>query len=167
VPSDQEKLRKRLNRPVVVAPFPADDHAERTDTAIEAWWHDIFEYFDVDLNRQDRWEVIAWCLARLAFPKFDIIDCAKGGAPKTENKADHLLAVFEAYRLGKKKATYKQFLRDHGPECEACGIKTNGALKDAIFRARRRRARRDLLRQFGLMQALGVNPYALIRPIQD
>jgi len=167
VPSDREKLRKRLNRPVVVAPFPADDHSRRIDEVVDAWWHDIFEYFDVDPNRQDRWEVIAWCLARLAFPKFDVVDASKGGAPRTESKVDHLLALFEAYRPPNKGSAYKQFLRDHKSKCDACGIESYGALKDAIFRARRRRTRRDLLFRVGSMRARGITPYGLIRPTQD
>jgi hypothetical protein len=160
--TDRAELRARLNKPVVVSPHPSFDHFQREDEAIQDWWRDIFEYFDVDPKRRDAWELIAWHLARAAFPKFDVVGASRQGRPRTSDKIDDLLVLFEA-----EGSTYKQFLRDHEQRCLASGIKSPGSLKDTIFRARRRRTQRaqnEALRRHGLLNALGVNPFGFVVP---
>src|SRR5260370_11068880 len=160
------EVRTRLNRPRIVSPFPAADLSSRMDEAVMAWWRDIFEYFDVDPTGAHCWEQIAWRLAGTLYPNFKIIGTSNIGAPRTQELTDELLALFEAYVPPEKGSAYKQFLGDHDRACQACDIKGDNSLRDAIFRARRRRERNkaneEVLIRFETMKAMGVSPISLI-----
>jgi hypothetical protein len=95
-----------------------------------------------------------------------VVGVSKAGAPRTTDLVDDLLALFERYQRGKNR-TYKQFLKDHKSACDVCGIKSYGALRDAIYRARRRRVQLEALIQFESMRLFGVKQGGILGPRQD
>jgi hypothetical protein len=154
------KAWKRLNKPAIVGLFPVADLSQRRDEAVNAWWRDIFEYFEVDPTGPHAWEQIAWRLAVRVFPNFKIVGMSNTGAPRTQEKVDALLELFEAYDPPDKGSKYKQFLKEHANECNASGIKSPESLKDAFSRARWRRkdskALEEALVRFETARALGI-----------
>lgn len=167
---EKQELWRRLNKPRIVSPYPAADLDQRMDEAVSAWWRDIFAYFDIEPNGPHSWEQIAWCLAGRQFPGFDIVGKSKVGAPKTVEKVDRLLELFEAFHPPRGGRGLKAFLEVHKADCGACGIKNYDLLKDAFYRARKRRVLlrrgRELLFQSGMFRALGLreNVVSLIGP---
>jgi hypothetical protein len=166
---EKRELWRRLNKPRIVSPFPAADLCQRMEEAVTAWWRDIFEYFGVEPNGPHSWELIACRLAGSLFPGFDIVGKSKVGAPVTAEKVDSLLNLFEAFRPPKGGRGLKAFLEVHKADCDACGIKNYGSLKDAFYRARKRQRGTQLLIQFEMERALGIreNMVSLIGPINQ
>src|ERR1700694_2374246 len=90
------ELRKQLNRPAIVPPFPAADLAERKDAAVCAWWSGICDLYDVDPDSPARWERLAWHLACDLFPNFAIVGRSSVGTPGTKNRVMELFYKFQA-----------------------------------------------------------------------
>jgi hypothetical protein len=155
-------LRKQLNRPAIVAPFPVEDCSERSDAAVLAWFAKIFELYDIDPASPTRWEQVAWSLAFDLFPNFKIIGKSNIGHPGTAPLVMELFYRFQEYerQRGQAGSKYKNFLRNHAAECAACKLKTEMALKGAMLRARKQhsldRYNEDLLIRLGAMKALGL-----------
>ena len=153
-------LRQRLNRPVVVNPFPAADLSERRNAAIAAWFAGIFELYDIDPDSPTRWERVAWHLASDLFPNFATIGKSSVGNPGTKNQVRELYYKFQAYRPGKGGSKYKQFMAEHRAACNACNIKTHRSLATAMLHMRaehvRDRRNTELLVRLETMKALGI-----------
>jgi hypothetical protein len=153
-------LRQRLNRPVVVNPFPATDLSERRNAAIAAWVAQIFELYGIDPASPERWERGFWHLASDLFPNFATIGKSSVGNPGTKDKVRELFYKFQAYRPDKQGSKYKCFLADHRAACRACNIKTADTLKGAMLRMRHERDRdrrnTELLTRIESMKALGL-----------
>jgi hypothetical protein len=153
-------IRKRLNRPATVAPFPAADLAERMNAAVLAWWADIFTLYDIDPDDPMRWERVAWHLACDLFPNFEIVGKSSIGSPGSRAEVMKLFYEFQAYRPQSGGSKYKIFLRDHFAECKRCNLTTAESLKGAMLKASRRhksnRYDEELLARFETMKALGL-----------
>jgi hypothetical protein len=162
----RDELRRRLNSPAVVNPFPLADYPERKDAAVRQWVADLFELYDIAPTGETAWEQLAWRLAVELFPHFRIVAKSNVGAPDTRDAVTALVHQFEAFqprlspRQGGKGSKYKQFLDAHSADCAAAKIKTEGALKDAVYRSRKRiqstRFLEEQLVRFETMKALGL-----------
>jgi hypothetical protein len=157
----KKSIKKHLNRPVVVNPFPVDDYSERRDAAIVAWFAGIFELYDIDPASPTRWEQAAWFLAFDLFPNFATIGKSNMGNPGTKAEVMKLFYKFQIYEQQPRKGSkYKNFLHDHRAECAACKLHSDRTLKVAMARARRQhgvdRAAEELLIRLGSMKALGI-----------
>lgn len=131
------ELRRRLNAPAVVNPFPLADYEERKDAAVRQWIAGLFRYYEVDLAGENAWEHLAWRLAVDRFSGFQILAQSNIGAPRTEDRVDALLSLYESEN---PRLRYPKFLRAHKEECNALGLREPNSVKDAFYRARRRRA---------------------------
>jgi hypothetical protein len=157
-------LHKELNQPVVVAPFPIADLAERSDAAVIAWFTKLFELYDVDPVSSTRWEILAMRLALERFPNFELVGVSpKVGNPGTKDDVAKLYRVFRNYEASRGSGSkFKNFLRDHRAACAACKITTPASLKEAMRRARRQyeadRRGEELLIRHEMMKALGIRP---------
>jgi hypothetical protein len=109
---EKRALRKQLNRPVIVAPFPVEDFSERSDTAVLGWFAKIFELYDIDPASPTRWEQAAWSLAFDRFPNFKIIGKSNIGRPGTKADVMELFYKFQNYEPPPRStgSKYKKFL---------------------------------------------------------
>jgi len=158
----KEAMRRELNRPVVVAPFPIADYAARKDAAVLTWFGKLCEVYDIDPKAPSRWEQLAMRLALERFPNFELHSKQpKVGNPGTKNDVMKLFHAFQNYALPRGSGSkYKKFWNDHQAACKACKIKTAGALKEAMRRARQQhdvdRRNEELLIRHETMKALGI-----------
>lgn len=160
----REAMRRELDRPVVIehtslsfAGLPAD-----RDAAVLAWFDRVFQFYDIDPTAATRWEQLAMRLALERFPNFAVLTTPpKVGNPGTKDEVMRLFGVFRNYQVSRSSGSkYKNFLRDHPADCEACNIRTAGSLKEAMGRARRQaeqdRIGEELITRLNTMKALGL-----------
>ena len=157
-------LRKRINSPAIVPCLPIEDYNARRDAAVVAWINDIFAFYEIDPSSPDRWEQAFWYLAAKAFPNFRLLNMPDKGRPKATMQKVELLEKFNRYRPRRKGSKYKNFIADHATDCAACHIRTPGALKVALVKARREREAQqrgtELLLREAAARALGINIHA-------
>ena len=100
------------------------------------------------------WEFIAFCLAAELFNGFKLLPAKPRRGPRgTQDAIERLFLQFRRYRNPRKGSKYKNFLEDHPKACAACKLKSDGALKKAMQRARKRYSADTLARRIYLRHA--------------